>query len=385
MNVLFISSDNNKTSGAFLCLVELNRYILENTDIKTLIILPKHGDGVELLDKYNIPYHLISSFSWITYKGKGLKAVAKTVFKSLMIVYNMYAIKKIRSLIRNEKIDLVHTNTIFSYVGAYAALKENVPHLWHFREDIDKGYNSKILYSNYGYGLIKKSSQIIAVSNVIRNVYSKSVLPEKISVIYDGVSAKFYKKRDILNTDMVTFASIGAFVPHKNQSELIKACYILKEKGIENFQLKLIGRGLEEKKLRLLVKKYKLEDKIDFCGVYDDITEVLEKTDVLCSASLSEAFGRTIVEGMLQGCLIIGADNSHSAACELIINKSTGMLYKSGDVDELSKLMMLCCDKEEKEKLIKLAENGQRYAKMKFVTKTSANKIIDLYKRILTY
>lgn len=384
MKVLFISSDNNKTSGAFLCLVELNRYILDNTDIKTLIILPKHGDGVELLDKYNIPYRLIPSFSWITYKGKGLKAIAKTIFKSLMVIYNMYAIIKIRLLIRNEKIDLVHTNTIFSYVGAYAALKEKIPHLWHLREDINRDYNSRILHSNYGYELIKKSSQIIAVSNVIKNAYSKSIPSEKISVIYDGVSTRLYKKRDILKNDLITFTCIGALVQHKNQSELIKASYLLKRRGIKQFRVKFVGRGPNEYTLKQLVKEYKLENEIEFCGVYDDITEVLRVTDVLCVTSLSEAFGRTTVEGMLHGCLVIGASNAYSATRELVENNVTGFLYKSGDIDGLCELMMLTCDNQKHKDLQCIAECGQNNARLRYVTKANADKIISFYDAILS-
>ena len=66
MKILFISSDNNKTSGAFLCLVELNRYLREVYNVDTFVIIPKQGDGVQLLDKYHIPYKIIPSYSWIT-------------------------------------------------------------------------------------------------------------------------------------------------------------------------------------------------------------------------------------------------------------------------------------------------------------------------------
>ncbi len=383
MNVLFISSDNNKTSGAFRCLVEINHYIRQYTDINTIVVLPKNGDGVELLDQYNIPYVMIPSYSWITYKGIGIKAVAKTIFKAMMVFYNLYAITKIRALIKKEKIDIVHTNTIFSYVGAYAAYKENIPHLWHLREDIYKGYNSRVLNSNYGYGLIKKSSYIIAVSNVIKKAYEKKMLPKEISVVYDGVSAELYNEREILKKSKTTFTCIGAFVSHKNQSELIKACHVLKDKGIRNFQVKLVGRGPDEAKLKKLVQNFNLENEVEFCGIYDDIKEILEITDVLCVTSISEAFGRTTVEGMLQGCLVVGAESEQSATHELIEHGVNGYLYESGNVAELSERLLMCSNSDNFNKLRLIARQGQMKAKDEYVTGKNVGNIIDIYSEIV--
>lgn len=383
MKILFISSDNNKTSGAFLCLVELNKYLMEYSDIKTLIILPKKGDGIELLDAYKIPYKLIPSYSWITYKGFGIKAIAKSIFKWLALLYNLYAISKIRSIIKKDKINIVHTNTIFSYVGAYAAYKENVPHLWHIREDINTDYKSKILHSNYGYYLIRKSSKIIAVSNIIKKAYEKDILPKEISIIYDGVTEELYKKRLILKNKIVTFTCIGAFVPHKNQSELIAACYKLKNAGIYNFSVKLVGRGPDEHALKKLVKRYSLEKEVEFCGIFDDITQVLGMTDILCITSQSEAFGRTTIEGMLHGCLIIGAKSKKSATKEIIEDGISGYLYEAGNPEDLAQLMLKCFNPDDVDKLRDVAREGQNKAKRKFVVRENAEKIIAVYKKML--
>lgn len=235
MKILFISSDNNKTSGAFLCLVELNRYLREVYNVDTFVIIPKQGDGVQLLDKYHIPYKIIPSYSWITYNGYSIKALAKTCFKLLMMLYNYIAIKKIQTIIKKGKFDFVHTNTIFSYVGAKAAFLEHTKHIWHLRECINEGHNSRIVVGESGYKFISKSNIVLAVSQTVRQTYQNDIDAGKIKVVYDGVSANLYKKKNIFKDEVVQFTCIGGFIDNKNQIELINACDILKKVDKEIF------------------------------------------------------------------------------------------------------------------------------------------------------
>lgn len=383
MKILFISSDNNKTSGAFLCLVELNRYLREKYHIDTLVVIPKKGDGIQLLRKYNIPYRFIPSYSWITYNGYTPKAIAKTLFKMLMMIYNQYAIKKICQIIKDEDIELVHTNTIFAYVGAVAALKQRVKHIWHIRECIDTGYNSHILTGVKGYRLINESDAIITVSKMVRKNYQDRIDSSNIQVIYDGVSDSLYREKQLFLQDKVQFTCIGGLVAHKNQKEIIQACAILKQKGEKNFHLNLVGRGPMERELRDEVRILGLEPYITFCGVFDDIRDILMQTDVVCVASKSEAFGRTMIEGMLQGCLIIGADTPNSATRELIIPEKTGILYPSGDMDALSTSMLRCLDCNSQRELCNIAQQGQKNALQEYTTAVNAQNIMSIYNKLL--
>ena len=66
MKILFVPSDNNFSSGAFRSMATLNKLLNEKFNIQTLIVLPNQtGDGVTLLDKYNLKYVFINSFNWI--------------------------------------------------------------------------------------------------------------------------------------------------------------------------------------------------------------------------------------------------------------------------------------------------------------------------------
>lgn len=383
MKILFISSDNNKTSGAFLCLVELNRYLREVYNVDTFVIIPKQGDGVQLLDKYHIPYKIIPSYSWITYNGYSIKALAKTCFKLLMMLYNYIAIKKIQTIIKKGKFDFVHTNTIFSYVGAKAAFLEHTKHIWHLRECINEGHNSRIVVGKSGYKFISKSNIVLAVSQTVRQTYQNDIDAGKIKVVYDGVSANLYKKKNIFKDEVVQFTCIGGFIDNKNQIELINACDILKKSGQRNFHLNLVGRGPMELNLRAEVNRLGLNDHVTFSGVFDRVQDILEKTDIVCVVSKSEAFGRTVIEGMLQGCLIIGANTLNSAIHELITDGVTGFLYPCGDLDRLAHIMNACLQKDNQRHLQKVAIKGQEVALQKYTTLSNAENIMNVYKTLM--
>lgn len=383
MKILFISSDNNKTSGAFLCLVELNRYLREVYNVDTFVIIPKQGDGVQLLDKYHIPYKIIPSYSWITYNGYSIKALAKTCFKLLMMLYNYIAIKKIQTIIKKGKFDFVHTNTIFSYVGAKAAFLEHTKHIWHLRECINESHNSRIVVGESGYKFISKSNIVLAVSQTVRQTYQNDIDAGKIKVVYDGVSANLYKKKNIFKDEVVQFTCIGGFIDNKNQIELINACDILKKSGQRNFHLNLVGRGPMELNLRAEVNRLGLNDYVTFSGVFDRVQDILEKTDIVCVVSKSEAFGRTVIEGMLQGCLIIGANTLNSAIHELITDGITGFLYPCGDLDRLAHIMNACLQKDNQRHLQKVAIKGQEVALQKYTTLSNAENIMNVYKTLM--
>lgn len=383
MKILFISSDNNKTSGAFLCLVELNRYLREVYNVDTFVIIPKQGDGVQLLDKYHIPYKIIPSYSWITYNGYSIKALAKTCFKLLMMLYNYIAIKKIQTIIKKGKFDFVHTNTIFSYVGAKAAFLEHTKHIWHLRECINEGHNSRIVVGESGYKFISKSNIVLAVSQTVRQTYQNDIDAGKIKVVYDGVSANLYKKKNIFKDEVVQFTCIGGFIDNKNQIELINACDILKKSEQRNFHLNLVGRGPMELNLRAEVNRLGLNDYVTFSGVFDRVQDILEKTDIVCVVSKSEAFGRTVIEGMLQGCLIIGANTLNSAIHELITDGITGFLYPCGDLDRLAHIMNACLQKDNQRHLQKVAIKGQEVALQKYTTLSNAENIMNVYKTLM--
>lgn len=383
MNILLVSSDNNKTSGAFLCLVSLAKYLIERFNYKVIVTVPKKGDGIELLQENNIPYYYVRSFSWITYNGFDIKAIAKTIFKKIAMLYNWRAIRQTSDIIERENIDIIHINTIFSYVGAVAAKLKHKKVVWHIRESLDKGFNSHIVTGKKGYELINQSDRVIAVSNTVLNEYKNFIHSQIFEVIYDGIDSKFHvPEHKILKKQPVVFACIGALVREKNQLELLRSISKIKDNGITNFKLLLIGDGVMEAQLKSFVNRNQLQNYVEFCGRRKDVDDILKQVDCLFSVSRAEAFGRTMIEGMLSGCLIVAADSPDSAARELIQSGKTGILYPLGDMSKLAEILRNICLYKNYQNLQNMASKGQKEAMMKYSSLTNAEKIRDVYLHI---
>jgi len=76
----------------------------------------------------------------------------------------------------------------------------------------------------------------------------------------------------------------------------IKVIEIFKELKDENIELNIVGSGRLESYLKKLVKENNLENKINFLGIQNDISVILQKSDCLLLPSLWEAFPLVLLE-----------------------------------------------------------------------------------------
>ena len=78
------------------------------------------------------------------------------------------------------------------------------------------------------------------------------------------------------------------------------------------------------------VKHYNMDSYVSFYGRRSDLHAILDTIDVVVSCSKSEAFGRTLIEAMLHGCLVISSVSENNASNEIIESGVNGLLYPLG-------------------------------------------------------
>ena len=142
-----------------------------------------------------------------------------------------------------------------------------------------------------------------------------------------------------------------------------------------------LGKGNEkiENELLNLINKKKLDKYISLVGYQKNIVNWLENIDIVLTCSKAEAFGRTTVEAMLAGCLVIGARSA--GTLELIQDNETGLLYQEGSADDLAGKIERAIN--EKQKMISVAQNGQQYMLHNMTASINAQKIYKEYCKIL--
>ncbi len=380
MKILYFASDNNKTSGAFLCMVQQIIELQRKFNVDSYVVLPYDGDGKDLLVKYKIPWRIIKSKHWIIKKDLiGLKKIITDIKMSVKFLMNLKSIKESRRLIRSFSPDIVHLNTTFCYVGAVAAKQCKIPFVWHLRELVEEGMGQQLWNRKYGYRLMGQSASIICVSNSVKETY-KNVLPEKkMEVIYDGVVIDKYPFREKKDNKTIYLVCVGALGDHKGQAAIIQACHLLKERKHIPFKLYIIGRGPNENVYRKMVEDLGLEGFIELSGTKDNVEEYYHKAHFTIINGFKEGFGRVTVEAMLCGSYVIGCDTG--GTLELTQGGKYGLIFRHNDVEDL--YFKLTYAIENIETLMNERMNCRYYALNNFSSERNAQKIFSLYERIV--
>lgn len=377
--IVFMASDNNIVSGAFLCMTELCVQ-LQKRGIAVLVILPYYGLGSSFLTRKKIPYRYIVSNDWGYEIANDHNLWKKTVFL-FKLLSNKKAQKKIEHLLKVNRVDLVHCNTTFTYIGAVAAKNCNVPFVWHLRENMENlGY--RIFNYPRSLKLLQKADKVIAVSD-----YIKGLIPFKkvgqVCTIYDAVEndEKECFKREILREKTVHMIMVGVLAKHKGQKEMLRACSILKSKTDIDFHLLFVGKGENEyiDELKRLIREGKLEDHISFYGASNNVYELYRQSDISFVCGRKEAYGRVTIESLLSGCLVIGVDAGGTS--ELIQDGKNGYLYQAGNPESLADKIIEAVTRSEYSR--KMASWGQEHASKTYTKERNIQQIINVYEEVL--
>lgn len=377
--IVFMASDNNVVSGAFLCMAELCVQ-LQNRGIGVMIILPYYGLGSSLLLQKKIPHTYILSKDWGYEIAKDHNYWEKVKFW-IQLLSNRKAKKEIKQLLKVNQVDLVHCNTTFTYIGAIAAKECGIPYIWHLRENMENlGY--RIFAYSKSLKLLQQAAKVIAVSD-----YIKGLMPfEKegqICTVYDAVEREKNEcsSREILKENIVRMIMVGVLAEHKEQKELIRACTILKKRTDITFHLLLVGKGENEyiNELKALIHQGDLQDNISFYGASSNVYELYEQADISFTCGRKEAYGRVTIESLLSGCFVIGVDAGGTS--ELIQDGKNGYLYKAGDPESLADQIMRTVTNPELSR--KMARFGQEHARKTYTKEKNIQQMINIYEEVL--
>ena len=379
-NVLLVGTDSNM-SGASLCMVSLAQELKEK-EYNPIIVLPSIGDNMlyDYINKKNIKCYIVKSYNWVALLEEN--KIKKKIKYKIKQLYNIKAISKIKKIISKEKIEIVHINSLFSYVGAKAALDCDVKLVWHIREILEYGHHADFYNSKYAYELINSSDKIITISKYVYDYYKKYLDESKMEIVYDGLEIEKYYNKDkkIFKNKKMNFMLAGTIQKSKGQEEFLKALKLVKDEGYNDFNAILIGYSNDENKEKLLkqIDDLKLNNEVKYLGFQKDILKYWNDTDIAFMCSSGEAFGRTTVEASLAGCLVIGADIG--ATSEIITDNKTGLLYESGNEIDLKDKIIYAINN--KKKMEKIANDGREFSKEKFTSELTTNHIVNLYEEV---
>lgn len=384
INIIIQHSIADMNSGASHSLLGMVRQIKKNGKYNPIVIIPYHNNEFEKnLNAEQIEYYVVEShdmWSVALNDEHKIKTYAKELLASIR---STRAVKQIKSILIERNVKLVHVNMLTCGLVGQVAEKLDIPVIWHMREFLEKDIGAKIVHFNKRKKIINKSKKIIAISHAVKKHFMTTFTPP-IEVVYNGIS---FSKNDVISRSILTenkvkVAIVGRICKNKGQFEIVKALESLHNKKGLQYILSIYGNVQEpeyKKEIQEFISMHHAEERILFMGSTPKILSVLKNQDILGVCANMEAFGRTTIEGMISGCLVIGADSGGTS--ELIDEGITGYKYVPHDISDLASVIWNAI--QNKDRANEIAKQGQAYASATFTAKRNAEKVMKIYDDVL--
>lgn len=173
---------------------------------------------------------------------------------------------------------------------------------------------------------------------------------------------------------------VARFIKWKHPETVIKLAKNLKKQNY-NFNIKMLGTGILEDKIKEKVKKENLEDVIEIVGQVpsDEVRYYMEDANIFIGTSGSkEGWGAVINESMNAGCTVIANEKMGSVPF-LIKHGKNGLMYNT--YKGLEKNVKLAI--EDKGLRRKLGKNAYNFITNDWTGKIAANNLVDLFESII--
>lgn len=378
MKVCFLAHASNLT-GANNSMLNLI-FDLQKRNIEPYVIIPKKGLIEKKLKEFSIPYKIIKSYSRLNKIGTKNNIYKDTIKQFI----NKIAIIKIKKVLKQEKIELVHINSLINYVGAKAANECKIPYIWHYREFLDEDHGYELVNKKEVKYLANNATATIAISKCIYNKFESLLNNDNFKIIYNGIPLNNYQNYnlEITKESLLNICIIGRISRGKGQLDAIKAVHHLL-KIYPTIKLYVIGSPEDDIEYNDEITKYvesnSLSSNIIFIPFTENLYEYRNKCKINLVCSKKEAFGRVTIEAMLSNQLVIASNTGGNI--ELVEDKKTGLLYKENDYINLAEKIEFAINNEKEIK--KIITTANKHAKENFSIDKTVDNVYNLYLDIL--
>jgi glycosyltransferase involved in cell wall biosynthesis len=202
-------------------------------------------------------------------------------------------------------------------------------------------------------GLVYRGVPTEAVSeSTADDLVARGLRREDITVIHNGVDLSvFHPDPAVHRATEPTFLFIGRLKRYKRVDLAVEAVARLKGEGVAA-RLQIAGRGDEEPRLRALVERMGLEDRVSFEGFVSEERkrDLMRRAWATVLPSPKEGWGITNIEAAACGTPAVVSDSP--GLRESVVHGRTGLIVPHADVPALADaLRSLAADRAEMERL----------------------------------
>jgi len=346
--------------------------------------------------KYKIIVACLPTGTFIE-KIKGSKAQIKSF--DMRNRFNLRVILQLSSLIKKERVDIVHSQgaraDFFARIAAKLAGAPNVVSTVPMPvEGFDVHPIRKLIYIIFSRFSERFVDRFLVVSDALEKIMIEKhgIEPQKVVKIYNGIETDEYcisgeeiacrrssfRKKSDLGENVPVIGVIGRLVWQKGFKYFIEAIPdVLKE--FKDARFLLVGEGELEDELKVKSKKLKLEDKIIFVGFMDDIRDVLASIDILVIPSLQEGLPVVLLEAMAMKKPIVAANIE--VIMEILENGVTGLLVPPRDSKALAEAIITMFT--HKDESLQMGLTARKVVTERFGVDIMVQKTEEVYEELL--
>ncbi|AUC21320.1 hypothetical protein BTO15_04010 [Polaribacter sejongensis] len=381
-NILFIhqSADLYGSDKTLLYLLESIKDVAN-----VIVVVPEEGPLTEEFKKLNIEVFIIPVIK--------VSRQLFTNFNVFKLPFQIYkAVSIFKKKLGNRKIDLIHSNTIAVFLGAFYSKIYNIKHIWHVHEIIQ---HPKMVAKAYPF-LVDWFSDCVVFNSVAsaEHLYkNKPKLKEKSTIIYNGLDRNVpisSKEEQMLlrnslfksiDKSSIVIGLVGRINRHKGQQLLLSVFNELKKNPENNIYLLFVGSTIKSQlflleELKDEIKNKNLENFVTIVDFQKEIWKFYDCIDiVLVPTTDIESFGLVAIEGMLSKKPVIASN--HGGLKEIVIHNKTGLLFEPNNASDLKKSIESLIINQN---LIELyGKEGEKRAKFDFSLEKYVNNFKALY------
>ena len=296
-----------------------------------------------------------------------------------------FAVSKLASHLRDEKVDILHTHLFYSgLIGILAGRR--VPNaivaLMRHHTGVVRMLGTR-LHIAADKWMAERADHLLTVSQAARD-YMRSVdrITREIDVVYLGFdferlapnadTRKMIRDEFGIGDDEFVIGYVGNVAEGKGHRQLIDAFGKIAD-NIPGARLFLAGRGVT----RDIAGD--APNAVIFAGWRDDIPACLNAMDLFVQPSLSEAFSQVIIEAMGVGLPIIVTDVG--GAREVIGDGENGILIDPNDVDAIRREAGRLYKDEHRR--LEMARKGMISVRERFTAEKMVDTQMALYEKWL--
>ncbi len=256
------------------------------------------------------------------------------------------AFLSLRKLIREEKIDLIYSNTIAVLIGAFTAKITRKKHIWHIHETIER---PAFLFSFLGWMVSHFSDKAVVVSESVYDHWKKKIPADKLITIHNGFDYSAFdaaqpglRNELDIDSDSLVIGTVGRIHYLKGQEYFLRIAGFLHTR-FPGLKFLIVGDAFEGyeylyDKLAAITRELNLEKSVYTLGFRSDIANIYKAIDIfVLPSTLADSFPTVILEAMASGVPVVAT--RQGGAVEMIEDGKSGILIPINEPEKAADII----------------------------------------------